>query len=257
MTSKLLAQLLYECTEHYRDRGFPESALIHLRWVLITNTRDDQIQLKSAYQSCNKKVKDLLGHFTPCPQQNWTPEVFQTVRESADAVFGFACGYRMKTWAGVDPNTDAEVIANRLPGINNEALAEQARQLHKAHNLDLYLQFEIADAIRDTPVTYTSQRKDQGTKAVLDEFMHHAAKHKTKELKTVVVVAHRQHYDRCRLLLEERARVEKRPIFAIPPPEWYWGYDPLEAQPRAMTQEEYIVNDFASMAGMAPMITHV
>jgi hypothetical protein len=44
--------------------------------------------------------------------------------------------------------------------------------------------------------------------------------------------------------------VEKYGIRVIHPPEWYSGYDPQEAQPRVMSAEENIVNDFASMAGM-------
>ena len=86
-------------------------------------------------------------------------------------------------------------------------------------------------------MTYTSQRKDQGTKPVLQEFMHYA-NHEQKSLKTVVIVAHRHHYDRCRLLLEERAALKKRTIRAIRPPGWYSDYDPLEAQPRVMSPEE-------------------
>ncbi|HEV3142961.1 MAG TPA: hypothetical protein VGZ47_03655, partial [Gemmataceae bacterium] len=48
----LLDRLLVELTLHYRDRGYPESALMHLRWVLITNTQNDHINLKTAYQHC-------------------------------------------------------------------------------------------------------------------------------------------------------------------------------------------------------------
>jgi hypothetical protein len=59
------------------------------------------------------------------------------------------------------------------------------------------------------------------------------------------VVAHRHHYDRCRLL------IEKVHIGAIRSPDLYEGYDPFEAQPRAMTPEDNIINDFASMVGMA------
>lgn len=247
MTSKLLAQLLFECTQHYRDRGFPESALIHLRWVLITNTCCDQINLHTAYQSCHKTVKELLGHFKRCPQQDWKPEALKSAIKSADAVFGFACGYRMKKWSGIDPTEKTQVENYRIPGANNAVLAEQARQLHRKYKLTLYLQFEIADAIgKSASVAYESNCQDQGTNDVLKEFVkHYKATHKGKKPKTVVLVAHRHHYDRCQILLK------KKGIRAIQLPDQYSGYDTLEAQPRAMTAEDFIVNDFASMAGMA------
>jgi hypothetical protein len=237
----LLDRLLVECTLHYRDRGFPESALMHLRWVLITNTHDDQIRLHTAYQDCDKPVAKLLGHFKRCPSG---PD--QGDLTSAHAIFGFAFGYRLNEWpigvASADPGKAADL---RLPGANNEALAKQALQLHLTHQLDLYLQFEIADAIRvATFDKYSSRRVDQGTAGVLNEFVCHAA-NIGKAIHAVVVVAHRHHYDRCQLLLE------KQGIRVIRPPELYSDYDPLEAQPRVMTPEENIINDFASMAGMA------
>lgn len=55
------------------------------------------------------------------------------------------------------------------------------------------------------------------------------------------------HYERCRLILQSRFNID-----GIACPEQYAGYDPFEAQPRVMSPNEYIVNDFASMAGMAP-----
>ena len=161
----------------------------------------------------------------------------------ADAVFGFAFGYRMKAWSkGVDPRDENEVRAHRLPGANNAVLAEQARKLQLEYGHALYLQFEIADAIGSSAkVKYQSSRKDQGTAQVTDEFIAHAK----EPIRTVVVVAHRHHFERCRIILE------KKGITGLPPHDQYSGYDPLEAQPRVMSPEEFIVNDFASMAGMA------
>jgi hypothetical protein len=83
----LLDRLLVELTLHYRDRGYPESALTHLRWVLITNTQDDQVNLKTAYPRCEKRVDKLLGRFKPCPR---SPD--QADLANAHAVFGFAFG---------------------------------------------------------------------------------------------------------------------------------------------------------------------
>jgi len=236
-----LQQLLFECTRHYRDRGFPESALIHLRCVLISNTRDGRIAVRTAYQTCDKPVEQLLGHFKPCRSAPIEPDA-----TSADAVFGFAFGYQMRRWTkGVSPTDRDQVAANRIPGANNAVLAEQARQLHLNCHLDLYLQFEIVDAIAPgATVEYRSQHIDQGTGPVLKEFMSHAAS-KDKAIRAAVVVAHRHHYDRCRLLME------KEGVRAVRPPDLYSGYDPQEAQPRVMSPEECIVNDFASMAAMA------
>jgi diphthamide synthase subunit DPH2 len=150
----------------------------------------------------------------------------------------------MKAWSD-DPTSDSEVQTNRIPGMNNAAFAQQAHLLQSTYRKDLYLQFEIADALpTNTPVTYSSKRKDQGTKDVACEFIAHATNSGTR-IKTVIVIAHRHHYERCRIVLEGLK------ITGLPTPDQYSNYDPLEAQPRAMSPEEVIVNDFASMAGMA------
>jgi len=148
----------------------------------------------------------------------------------------------MKAWSkGLPPTDENEVKANRLPGANNAVLAEQARRLHLEYGYELYLQFEIADAIGNgTNVAYASTRKDQGTAPVADEFIAHTK----KSIQTAVVVAHQHHFERCRLILE------KKGITGLPTCDLYSGYDPFEAQPRVMSPEEFIVNDFASMAGM-------
>src|SRR5262249_41863816 len=113
-----LDRLLVECTLHYRDRGFPESALMHLRWVLITNTHDGQIRLQTAYHRCNKRVEELIGHFGRCLRYSDQGDL-----ASAQAVFGFAYGYRMKQWPSASASTDAtESAANRIPGTNNAVL---------------------------------------------------------------------------------------------------------------------------------------
>ena len=236
-----LDQLLYETTIHYRSRGFPESALIHLRWTLVTNVINGrEVCLDTAYPGCHRRVEALLGLFQPCSESAVASDT-----SSATAIFGFAFGYRMKAWSkSLAPTEDAEVIANRLPGANNAALAEQARRLHLEYNYDLYLQFEIADAIGGgTKVEYASKRKDQNTFAVRDEFIKHGEESENP-IKTVLLVAHRHHFERCRIILDMKG------ITGLPPHDWYSDYDPFEAQPRVMSPEEFIVNDFASMAGM-------
>jgi hypothetical protein len=235
-----LDQLLFELTAHYRDRGFPDSALVHLRWTLVANTKDGNIRLATAYPNCSRRVESLLGHFKRCPQFSDYSEL-----ASADAVFGFACGYRMKKWSNA-PTIEAEVKANRLLGANNAVLALQAQLLHLEHKLDLFLQFEIARALStDTVIAFTSSPKDQGTNDVAREFLAHAASI-GKKISRVVVVAHRYHFERCRLVLQ------RMNIIGLPTRDQYSGFDLQESQPRAMSPEEMIVNDFASMAGMAP-----
>jgi hypothetical protein len=211
--------------------------------MLLSNIRNGQIDFQTAYPSCKKRVEDLLGYFKPCPTDSNNDDPF-----SADAVFGFAFGYRMKDWpTGVDPTAPAQVAVNRIPGANNAVLAEQCRQLQVKYHLDLYLQFEIADTIgKGAQVEYASTRVDQGGQGVLTEFIDNYSAKKGEKPKKVVVVAHRHHFDRCRI------QVEKRGITVLRPSEFYSGYDPLEAQPRVMSAEEYIVNDFASMAYMSP-----
>jgi len=236
-----LDQLLYEATIHYRSRGFPEAALVHLRWTLVTNVKDGKLCLQTAYPGCNRDVGDLIGYFRPCSKLSTLSDL-----SLADAVFGFSFGYRMKVWSeDVSPTEQSQVIANRVPGTNNAALAEQARRLHLEYGHQLYLQFEIADAVgTSAKIEYQSSRKDQNTAAVTDEFIEHAEKSK-ETIRTVVVVAHRYHFERCRVILE------KKKITGLPPHDQYSGYDPFEAQPRVMSPDEFIVNDFASMAGLA------
>jgi hypothetical protein len=56
-----------------------------------------------------------------------------------------------------------------------------------------------------------------------------------------VLLAHQHHYERCRIVLAHRG------IKGLPAGEPYFDYDDFEAQPRVMSPEEFIVNDFVSM----------
>ena len=62
-----LDRLLFEVTMHYRSRGFPDSALSHLRWTLLSNVNLDtgRLCLRTAYPSCDKLIGELLGLFQP------------------------------------------------------------------------------------------------------------------------------------------------------------------------------------------------
>lgn len=236
-----LCQLLHEVSVHYRGRGLPESALAHLRWTLVTNTKHGVIDLATAYLSYRRSAAELIGYFKPCPQQS------NASIDTASAVFGFAFGYGMRSWTqGRSPTEVSEVVANRIPGGNNAALANIAVSLYEQAHLPLYLQFEISDAIKDrAPVECDSSRKDQSTLAVANEFIRHALS-KNAKVGTVVLLAHQHHYERCRIILEEKG------ITGLPAHTAYAGYDPLEAQPRVMSPEEFIINDFVSMAAMKP-----
>ncbi len=94
-----------------------------------------------------------------------------------------------------------------------------------------------------TAVDYPSSRQDQGTFGVAEEFIRYARGNNINT-GTVIILAHRHHHERCRLVLERLGVNGLR--YGDP----YEGYDEEEAQPRVMSPEEYIVNDFSSMAGM-------
>lgn len=235
-----LDRLVYEVTSHYRSRGFAKSALIHLRWTLLANVDLDagRFTLRTAYPRCDASIGGLLGLFRPVEDAD-TPDLTPTT-----ALFGFAFGYRMAGWlAGTRPTDALEVRLRRRPGKNNEELARRAKAIHSRLGLPLLLQFEIADAVSPTPVVCSSSRKDQGTFPVGEEFMSYA---KTNNIKTdtVIILAHRHHYERCRLVLQRLG------VKGLPNDDPYEEYDEEEAQPRVMSPEECIVNDLASMADM-------
>ena len=215
-------------------------------------TRDDQIKIHFADYHYDKDVVKLLKHFAP-PEHSTAFDI-----QAADAIFAFACGYQISHLPETEKElkSDNEVRKHRMPGANNEALAQKVYELkEKNNNLDLYLQFEVADVIKDNwptlPICYTGQRKDMGTKEVLQEFMHYAL-HERKKRDAVIIIAHRHHYERCRVLIGKQADLEEIKIKVIQPPiaDQYSGYDSKEAQPRAMSSEEFIVSDFISMAAM-------
>src|SRR5205814_2023160 len=139
-----LDRLLFELTAHYRSRGFPNSALFHLRWTLLSNVNSDsgRFCLQTAYPGCDKSISELLGLFQPVHDADPDSDADQRVT----AVFGFAFGFRMDQWLdGTRPTDELEARVRRRPGKNNTALAEIAEAIHAERNLPLYLQFEIAD----------------------------------------------------------------------------------------------------------------
>ena len=89
-----------------------------------------------------------------------------------------------------------------------------------------------------------SKEKDQGTKDVAAEF-HDEIKRTQANIQTVVIVAHRHHVERCRLILENDFNLK-----GLPYKGGYDKYDPSEAQPRVINSSHCIVSDFVSMAAM-------
>jgi hypothetical protein len=183
------------------------------------------------------RVSKLLGHFRPCPP---SPESL----DGTQAIFGFAFGYQL-------PNPTKRDPSNRVPGRNNIELAAIADRLHTQYGFPLFLQFEIAMASTKTYVP--SPIDDLGTVAVAKSFLRKYKSEGKPYPKKVVIVAHGHHVERCRIILDGNIRIDDDSIHieGIPSREQYFGYDPLEAQPRVMSPEEFILNDFVSMAAMA------
>ena len=237
-----LDRLLHELTIHYRTRGFPTSALLNLRLTLLSSldTTTNSFSLDTAYPSCDARIGDLLGCFQPVDGSN--PRI---TKVTPCAVFGFSFGYRMASWVdGTHPTDELEVRLRRRPGKNNTELAKIAESIQTTQGLPLYLQFEIADAVSSNiPIVCASDRKDLVTIEVAATFLDHA-RNTISSVDTVVLLAHQHHFERCRIILERMG------VACVSPNQTYNQYDEYEAQPRVMSPEEYIVNDFFSMARM-------
>ena len=231
-----LANLLVWSAEYYRDRGFPASAIANLQRSIVDHVEGTagthEIGVLGSYQlSPPKKVSDLLKKL---PRRPLKPNGDLTATKTA--IFGFAFGYRLKS--RIAPGEE-----RRLPGPNNRRLAEICANLKRLYgNLKICAQFEIADALAD----YTDVRCDVstraqniGTKAVVKQFL----KSLDPQPQTIVVVAHRHHLDRCHIILREDLG-----LATVDADESYDGYDPLEAQDRVKSAEDFIVSDFISLA---------
>lgn len=230
-----LNQLLVEVSRHYADRGFDDRALSFLRWTIISHTRSNEIRIRTALHDFGPRpVSALLEHFKRCKRTPTDDEL-----QSAKAIFAFAFGYQMEM---VDLKDQCP--KNRLPGQNNYRLAEIAITLKKRFRHPIYAQFEIAKAIPnflEDKNNFRATETDMNTREAILQFM---AKHSGDTPYKVIVVAHRHHTERCVLMLN------KFEIEGLPSPIAYSEYDPLECQPRAMSPNENIVNDFISMAEM-------
>jgi len=240
-----LEHLLVEVSRHYSARGFGRPSISALRQMIISNTSEGKFRLQNElYSFPGIPVTDLLGrhgagdlpqHFPP----KCTPWAGKADIKSADAVFAFSFGYEL-----TDPAKSS--ARERRPGTMNERLAEIVASLHRPQ-LPLYVQFEIAraSALDEIKPTYISPVEDVGTQGVISKFLADADSHK-KTLGKIIVVAHEQHAERCvRLLaLRKNRKLPARPVRGCKN-----GWDaPEQSQPRVMSEAEYIVSDFVSMA---------
>lgn len=235
-----IRELLSDVTHHYQDRGFPESALKHLR-VTIRRKFDrtsDSVVFRGELD-LEKKIEVLLNHFHRC---DCSP-VSKSKVADADAILAFSFGYRNRTYG-------SSGTESRLPGPNNRALGEIAVKVKRNLKLPLFAQFEIADAIDDYTqgvADYSTPREDMGTiKAIRYSFDHQKVSKLGRRFKKVVVVAHRHHMGRCLIVLREDFQIE-----AYAYGKQYSDYDPRECQARVTSPRECIVSDFVSMAARA------
>lgn len=241
-----LSRLLVEVSRHYTRRGFDPHAISVLRSTIIFNTKGGTFALHNAMQNFESSIASLLDHFSEpsgkCPKADL---------RASNAIFAFSFGYQLENFKDPAP-------INRRPGKNNTQLAKIAASLEQKYEKPLFAQFEIADAPAlsgvkmtacqatfEKSTMYESTKEDMGTKEVISQFMAIAKSQKIKT-NSVIVVAHGHHIERCIRLLIKYFGVTGLTPSAQP----YYGYDPDECQPRAMSAEDYIVSDFISMAAM-------
>jgi hypothetical protein len=235
-----LNRLLVEVSRHYLERGFPSHAVNALRSTITSNTKGRTFSLHTALQNFECSLADLL------PDEFWkvtwkySAIPSEDELQAAEAIFAFSCGYQLEDLKECAPE-------KRLPGSNNCELAKIAATLKKQYGKPLFAQFEIAAAPALSGITkYETTKEDIGTKEVMSQFIAIAESHKARPC-SVIVVAHGHHIERCIRLLVRYFQVTGLPHNAQP----YYAYDPDECQPRAMSEDDYIISDFVSMAVMA------
>jgi hypothetical protein len=156
------------------------------------------------------------------------------------AVFALAFGYRLR-------KAQPDLPEHRLPGRKNRAIALVVREVvSKFPSLVVAAQMEVADALieGEPPVVpdVTSSVKDQGTEPVIREFIEALGWTGNEAGKTVVIAGHRHHAPRIAMLL-----AAKGVKALLPPVELPDGYDdPLEAQPRAKSEDPFLWSDLVS-----------
>jgi len=233
-----LTHLLAEVSRHYLGRGFDSHAIATLRSTIISNTKGHTFSLRNTMYSFEGPIVGFLPN--DFWKLTWSPpnKPSKAQLQDADAIFAFSCGYRLKDLKDCAPQ-------NRLPGKNNMKLAKIASSLKERYGKQLFTQFEIAAALSGIE-KIESTKEDIGTREVIRQFIAIAESRKAKP-KSVIVVAHGHHIERCVRLLDRYYQVTGLPHDEEP----YYDYDDEECQPRAMSAPDYIVSDFVSMAAMA------
>ncbi|MEJ2720877.1 MAG: hypothetical protein P8181_07010 [bacterium] len=235
-TKDALSDFLEAVGAHYAQRDFPARSVLRLLSLVRDALGEGVVRSLGGIRLHEPLgIADLDGCF-PVPAQ--------VARRSerlhgAQAVFAFAFGYRHKS-------RGAEGCEIRLPGPNNRELAAIAARLKISMNIPVCAQFEIADAHDDymnISADVAAPCADLGTIAVARVFADALAADGPP--RKVVVVAHGHHSARCLLVVQNDLGVG---IEAVPSTETYVGYDPREAQARVVSPDEFIVNDFVSMA---------
>ncbi len=226
-----VAKLLVKVADHYSRRGLPASAIAALQTRIADGISGGDLKFGGDYDFC-APVGKLADRFPRCPSNAAAAEGDLT---RADAIFAFSFGYRRKT-------RPAPGEESRLPGPNNRALAEICSWLKSSRpGLKLCAQFEIADALADytsVQADVSTAAEDIGTGGVIKRFLADVP-----QAKSIIIVAHRHHIDRCHILLREDFGLE-----STSSPREYDGYDTEEAQPRVRSPSAFIISDFVSLA---------
>lgn len=231
-----IAKLLAKLAQYYSSRGFPANAVATLQRHIVDHVRpvDGDYEIGAIGPLLLSPARRVSALLEKLPERPFAPGASAS---SAQAIFSFAFGYRLKS--RVAPGEE-----RRLPGLNNRRLAEISANAKRTHpHLKLCAQFEIADALADytdVQADVSTLAKDIGTRAVIEQMLA-ALDPKPQR---VVVIAHRHHLDRCHIIL----RGDPFGLDTLDADEFYCDYDPLEAQERVKSAEDCIVSDFVSLA---------
>jgi len=189
---------------------------------------------------------DRAAAFMPgCPAPATDDEL-----PSADAGGAFAFGYHL-------PPGAPDLVEMRIPSLKDQATALVIADFSAKHpSVPLLMQFELdrAGSQLNPPIRpqFVSSIKDQGTEAVLFEFLRHLGW--TAGLatgKTMVVFGHANHLPRIAMLL---GFLGVRPIVPTGLPNFY--DDPDEVQPRVRDEVSFLKSDFISTMAFAMRRLH-
>lgn len=231
-----LSRLLTELNRHYQARGFDRLALLWLRQTVVSGARKGDLQIENELIRFGCDIPKLLGFFS-LP----VPPPCEADLAGIQQIYAFEFGYRLPTPSDL-------MALTREPGPNNVALQEYAALLQGrcSPRVPVFAQTLIYRVNPDPPGDwYSAAEEDMNTVTAIKQFLVRANQHGIPTPAKVACVAHRHQMERCIRVLDSDFG-----IHAVPAPEQYDAYDPLECQPRVMSPEEYIVSDFVSMAAL-------